>query len=69
VQVNVSWFVEVGNLLLKKETKVERRKIEKMNQIRLQYIYTWSDRRKLPCSCLWQAKMSFFLCFLYTVGE
>jgi hypothetical protein len=49
-----------------KGTKVERRKIQKMNQIRLQYIYIYMEMSQgnLLCSYLKQAKMSFLFSFI-----
>jgi hypothetical protein len=48
----------------KKGTKVERRKIEKMNQTGLYYIYTWTCHKEIPYkTILCKNVISFFLSF------
>jgi RNase P subunit RPR2 len=55
-------LVETTSLVYKKGTKVERRKIEEMNQIGLSYIYTWKYHKEIPCvAILNKQKCHFFL--------
>jgi hypothetical protein len=49
--------IEVLRNYHKKRTKVERRKMEGMNQFGIQYIYTWKCRNETLCVDL---KNSFF---------
>jgi hypothetical protein len=41
-------------------TKAERRKMEGINQFRLQFIHTWKCHHETPFRHLKQIKMSFF---------
>jgi hypothetical protein len=43
-----------------KGTKVERRKMEGMNQFRIQYIYTWKCHNGTPCIAILNKQKSLF---------
>jgi hypothetical protein len=45
----------------KNGTKVQRRKIEEMNQLRLQYMYTWKCHKETPCVSILNKNVIFFI--------
>jgi hypothetical protein len=48
-------------------TKVERRKLEEMNEFGLKYIYTWKCHKETPCIDILNKQKCHF--FFYNIRE